>query len=445
MIKILIQTMLLSALPVSATVCDLNLESGELIQFDKKGVPQTPNQPVIGFIEGDGIGAEITPVMQAVVDAAVAKAYGPSRKIHWRELIAGDKAITKFGEPLPEQTLKDMENIRVSIKGPMNTPVGAQNGDEKKNFRSLNVAIRKHFCLYSCERPVVKFPNVPTPLMNADKVDMMIFRQNTEDVYAGVEFRAGSPEAVRLAETINQMLAEKGSSERVSAEAGIGIKPMTKEATLAIMRRALNFAIAEKKPSITIVHKGNIQKYTEGAFRDWAYELAVTEYREHMVTEEELYAKFGGKVPEGKIVVKDRIADNMFQQTILYPERYSVIVASNLNGDYLSDQIAALVGGLGIAPGANIGDNGAVFEATHGTAPDIAGKNMANPSSLILSAVMMLKYLGWNEAAAIIDNSLRATFTDKIVTGDFRNMPGAQVVGTKEFGQAVIERIQKAH
>ena len=412
----------------------------QLIDFNEEGFPITPDHPIIGFIEGDGIGAEITPAMQAAVDVAVAKVYKGQRQIHWRELIAGDKAIARFGVPLPDSTLKEMGTYRVSIKGPMNTPVGSGGN---MNFRSLNVAIRKHFCLYSCERPVVKYPNVPTPMTNAENVNIMIFRENTEDIYAGIEFRAGEPRTVKVAEFLNEMLKEEGSTERVDLEAGIGIKPMTQKASVAIMKKALDFAIAEKKPSVTIVHKGNIQKYTEGAFRDWAYELATTEYRDKIVTEAELYSQYGGKVPEGKIVVKDRIADNMFQQMVLAPEKYSVLVTTNLNGDYLSDLIAALVGGLGIAPGANIGNHGAVFEATHGTAPDIAGQNKANPSSLILSATMMLRYLGWSEAANEIDRALRATLEDKVVTGDFSKMPEAQVVGTKEFAEALIKRIQQ--
>jgi isocitrate dehydrogenase len=316
----------------------------------------------------------------------------------------------------------------------MNTPTG-------KGFRSLNVALRQTFCLYSCVRPVKKYPNVPSPLTNAERVDMVIFRENTEDVYAGLEFPAGSPQAIELTAVINRLLAESGEKGSVPVAAGIGIKPITQEATARLMKRALQFAVQNHRPVVTIVHKGNIQKFTEGAFREWAYEVALGEFRDQIVTEDEVHQKFGGKPPAGKIVVNDRIADNIFQQTILYPERYSVLVAPNLNGDYLSDQVAALVGGLGIAPGANIGDHGALFEATHGTAPDIAGKNLANPSSLVLSAAMMLEYLGWTEAAQMIERATARTFTDKIVTGDFRKMEGARVVGTREFGEAIVQRI----
>lgn len=407
---------------------------GELIHF-KDGKPIVPLNPIIGFIEGDGIGREITPVMRKIVDAAVELAYGDSRKIVWEELYAGEKALEKLGNNLPEQTLKRLQELGVAIKGPMNTPIG-------KGFRSLNVEIRKRLCLYSCERPVKKYPNVPSPLVNPDNVDMMIFRENTEDVYRGIEWQAGSKEARVLIDTVNDLLMNEGRSDLVSVDAGVGVKTMSKESTERLVKRALDYAISENKPSVTFVHKGNIQKYTEGAFRDWAYEYALKNYGLYVITEDQLWRDYNGKAPAGKIVLKDRIADNMFQQTLLYPERYSVIVAMNLTGDFLSDHIAALSGGLGIAPGANIGDDGAVFEATHGTAPDIAGKNLANPSSLILSAAMMLKYMGWVEAERAIDNGLRATLLDKVVTGDFRSIPGAKVVGTREFGDYLVGKLR---
>jgi len=411
--------------PVAGLVSD-----GQYITFDAKGKPVVPDTPIIGFIEGDGIGPEITPVMQRVVDAAVQKAYGGKRKIEWRELLVGGKAQAQLGNNLPESSLAALGQMAVAIKGPMDTPTG-------KGFRSLNVELRKRFQLYSCERPVRYFTNVPTPLNNAHDVDMKIFRENVEDVYAGVEFQAGGKDTHAVIRAINAVLREQKRPE-ISEDAGIGIKFMTKEGTQRLARRAYQYAIETNQPSVTIVHKGNIQKFTDGAFREWAYQLAETEFPGKFITEEDLYRNFGGKVPPGKIVLKDRIADNMLQQTILNPEKYKVLVLPNLLGDLLSDQVAALVGGLGIAPGANIGDRGAVFEATHGTAPDIAGQNKANPSSLILSAGMMLNYMGWPEAEAIIEKSLRATLTKKTVTGDFRKLPGANIVGTKEFGEALI-------
>jgi len=346
-----------------------------------------PDDPEIPYIEGDGIGQDITPAMIKVVDAAVDKAYGGKRKIKWIEVLAGEKAFKETGNYLPEETIKTIKECVVAIKGPLTTPVGG-------GFRSLNVTLRQVLDLYACVRPVRWIPGTPSPVKHPEKVNMVIFRENTEDVYAGIEFESGSKEAKRLIEFLREEL-----KKTVREDAGIGIKPISPFGSKRLVRKAIKYALEHKLPSVTLVHKGNIMKYTEGAFRNWGYEVAKEEFPEVTVAEEEIPTRFPNGVPEGVVVIKDRIADAMFQWALLRPEEYSILATPNLNGDYLSDALAAQVGGLGMAPGANIGDGYAVFEATHGSAPKYAGLDKANPSSLILSAKMMLEYIGWKEAA----------------------------------------------
>lgn len=395
---------------------------------DKLKVP--PN-PIIPYIPGDGIGPEIMAVTLRVVDEAVALAYGNRRSITWHRVSAGMEALEAGGNPLPAATLDALRSFRVGIKGPTGTPTGG-------GHRSVNVALRQELCLGSCVRPVVYSEGLPSPIRNPQRVKMVIFRENTEDVYAGIEFAAGSEEAKKLIELISQFLPDK----KIDPASAIGIKPMSEAASKANMRQAMRYAIENKMPSVTVVHKGNIQKETEGAFLRWSNEVALQEFGEHIVLEKDVWDKFDGKVPEGKIVLKERIADNMFQEIILKPQNHSVVVAPNLNGDYLSDAIAALVGGLGIAPGANIGDNRALFEATHGTAPDIAGQNKANPSSTIKSAIMMLEYMGWVEARDILQASLDAAYDQGLVTGDLRVGSG-RLVATADFLKTVLEALDQ--
>jgi isocitrate dehydrogenase len=393
---------------------------------------KVPDAPIIPFVEGDGTGPDIWRATRRVVDAAVAQAYGTGRRIAWMEVLAGEKAFRETGEWLPGATLDAIRTYRVAIKGPLTTPVGG-------GIRSINVALRQELDLYACIRPVRYIAGVPSPMREPEKVDMVIFRENTEDVYAGIEWPAGSAEAKKLAHFLN---TEMGV--RVSEEAGIGIKPMTKFGSQRLIRAAIEYALAHGRKSVTIMHKGNIQKYTEGAFREWGYQLAEQEYPDRVITEEALWNTYDGKVPDGKIVLKDRIADIMFQQVLLRPDEYDVIACPNLNGDYLSDGVAAQVGGVGMAPGANVSDQYAVFEATHGTAPKYANLDKVNPSSLILSAVMMLEHLGWREAADRLVRALEATIADRIVTYDLaRLMSGAREVKTSEFASAIIERLPR--
>jgi isocitrate dehydrogenase len=389
-----------------------------------------PDDPEIPYIEGDGIGKDITPAMIKVVDAAVDKAYGGKRKIKWIEVLAGEKAFKETGNYLPEETLKTIKECVVAIKGPLTTPVGG-------GFRSLNVTLRQVLDLYACVRPVRWIPGTPSPVKHPEKVNMVIFRENTEDVYAGIEFESGSKEAKRLIEFLREEL-----KKTVREDAGIGIKPISPFGSKRLVRKAIKYALENRLPSVTLVHKGNIMKYTEGAFRNWGYEVAKEEFPEVTVAEEEIPTRFPNGVPEGVVVIKDRIADAMFQWALLRPEEYSILATPNLNGDYLSDALAAQVGGLGMAPGANIGDGYAVFEATHGSAPKYAGLDKANPSSLILSAKMMLEYIGWKEAADLIWEALAKTIQSKVVTYDLaRQMEGAREVKCSEFAEEIVKNI----
>jgi isocitrate dehydrogenase len=393
------------------------------------GHPQVPDNPIIPFIEGDGTGPDIWRASQRVFDAAVEKAYGGRRRIVWYEIFAGEKAHQKFGEWLPKGTLDAIQHFVVAIKGPLTTPVGG-------GIRSLNVTLRQVLNLYACVRPVRYFPGVPAPVKHPEKLNVVIFRENTEDVYAGIEFQEGSDRALKLIDYLSDFGFE------INRDSGIGIKPISISGTKNLVRRAIRYAIENKRKVVTLVHKGNIMKYTEGAFRDWGYQLAREEFRDQIVTEEEVTKQHGGQAPEGKIIVNDRIADAMFQQVLLRPDEYSVIATPNLNGDYLSDACAAQVGGLGMAPGANIGDNAAVFEATHGTAPKYAGLDVINPSSVILSGVMMFEFMGWQEAGDLIISGIIKTIAQKKVTYDLeRLMEGATKVKTSEFGDAIIENM----
>jgi len=405
---------------------------GEKVSIDQNEVPIVPDNPIIPFIEGDGIGVDIWKASVRVFDAAVEKAYGGKRKIEWFEVFAGEKANEVYGPNtwLPEDTLKAIEEYKVAIKGPLTTPVGG-------GIRSINVALRQKLDLYACVRPVRYFNGVPSPVKEPHKLDVVIFRENTEDVYSGVEFKQGTEEAEKV---INFLNNEMGKSIRL--DSGIGIKPISVFGTQRLVRAAIKYALENKRKSVTLVHKGNIMKFTEGAFKDWGYELAVKEFRDFVVTEDELWSEHNGKVPEGKIVIKDRIADSMFQQILLRPDEYDVVATPNLNGDYLSDACAAQVGGLGLAPGANIGSKAALFEATHGTAPKYAGLDKVNPSSVILSGVMMLQYMKWNEAADLIIKGIEGAINNKTVTYDLeRQMEGAKLLKCSEFGTAIIENM----
>ncbi|MZP29706.1 isocitrate dehydrogenase (NADP(+)) [Heliobacterium undosum] len=404
--------------------------TGETIVF-AEGKLQVPDQPVIPFIEGDGTGPDIWRASQAVFDAAVEKAYGGQKRIAWMEVYAGEKAKNNFDTWLPEETVEAFKEFRVGIKGPLTTPVGG-------GFRSLNVTLRQVMDLYACVRPVRYFDGVPSPVKTPEKVDMVIFRENTEDVYAGLEWKAGTAEAQKAVEFFRNEMGVKILKDGTA----LGLKPISEFGSKRLIRKAIQYAIDNKRKSVTLVHKGNIMKFTEGAFKDWGYELAAEEFAEQTISEAALWDEYNGKVPEGKIVIKDRIADSMFQQILLRPDEYDVLATTNLNGDYLSDALAAQVGGLGIAPGGNISDAYAVFEATHGTAPKYAGLDKVNPGSVILSGVMMLEHLGWQEAADLIIKGLQKAIEDKVVTYDLaRLIAGAREVKTSEFAQAVIERM----
>jgi isocitrate dehydrogenase len=385
-----------------------------------------PDTPIIPFIEGDGTGPDIWKASRTVFDAAVARAYGGRRRVAWYEVLAGEKAYQTCGSWLPPDTLDAIRRYHVAIKGPLTTPVGG-------GIRSLNVSLRQLLTLYVCMRPVRYYPGVPSPVKHPERLDVVIFRENTEDVYAGIEWRQGTPEATEVIDFLNQKM---GTSIR--ADSGIGIKPISVTATKRLVRRAIQYALDNRRPSVTLVHKGNIMKYTEGAFRDWGYELVKEEFAEVAVTE----AEAGSNPSAGKLVVKDRIADSMFQQILLRPEEYGVLATPNLNGDYLSDACAAQVGGLGMAPGANIGDEHAVFEATHGTAPKYANLDVINPSSLILSGSMMFEFMGWKEASALIEKGMTETIRQKRVTYDLhRLMEGAVKLRTSEFAAAIVENM----
>ena len=394
----------------------------------REGKLHVPDHPIVAFIEGDGIGPDITTASKRIWDAAVQAAYGWQRKISWMEIYAGEKAAQVYqGDYMPEETFEALREFIVGIKGPLTTPVGG-------GFRSLNVTLRQVLDLYACIRPVRWYEGVPSPLKEPWKVDAVIFRENTEDVYAGIEYQAGTPEAAK----VERFLKEEMGADFFEG-AGIGIKPISAFGTKRLVRKAIQYALDEKRKSVTLVHKGNIQKFTEGAFRNWGYELAREEFGDVTITEDELWSRYTGKTPEGVIVMKDRIADIMFQQMLLRPDEFEVIATPNLNGDYLSDAVAAEVGGVGIAPGANVGDYVALFEATHGTAPKYANQDKVNPGSLLFSGVMMLRYMGWREAAAMIVGAYEKTVSQKIVTYDFaRQMEGAREVKTSEFASAVI-------
>ncbi|MBQ9260331.1 MAG: NADP-dependent isocitrate dehydrogenase [Neisseriaceae bacterium] len=393
-----------------------------------------PDQPIIPYIEGDGIGVDITPVMIDVIDAAVAKAYGGKKKIHWMEVFAGEKATRVYGDNvwLPEETLAALKEYSVSIKGPMTTPVGG-------GIRSLNVALRQELDLYQCVRPVRYFNGVPSPLKDPSKTNMVIFRENTEDIYAGIEWEAETPDAKKI---IAFLQGEMGVKKiRFPETSGIGIKPVSKQGTQRLVRAAIRYAIDNDRNSVTIVHKGNIMKFTEGGFRDWAYQVAREEFGATLIGAGP-WCEFKNPKTGKNIVVKDAIADAFLQQILLRPAEYDVIATLNLNGDYISDALAAQVGGIGIAPGANISDQYAVFEATHGTAPKYAGQDKVNPGSLILSAEMMLRHLGWFEAADLVISAMEKAIGDKQVTYDFaRLMNGANEISCSAFGKAMIERM----
>jgi len=406
---------------------------GEKITI-KDGKLNVPDNPIIPFIEGDGTGPDIWRAARMVFDAAVEKAYGGKRKVVWFEIYAGEKTNKVYGREvwLPDDTLEAIKEHIIAIKGPLTTPVGG-------GIRSLNVTLRQVLDLYACVRPVKYYEGVPSPMKRPQDVDVVIFRENTEDVYAGIEWKMGSPEALKMIEIL-----EKEFGVRVRKDSGIGVKPMSEFGSKRLVRKAIKYAIENGRRSVTLVHKGNIMKFTEGAFREWGYQVALEEFREYVITEDELNKDYGGKQPDSKIVIKDRIADNMFQQLITRPAEYDVIATPNLNGDYLSDAAAALVGGLGIAPGGNISDFYAVFEATHGTAPKYAGLDKVNPGSVILSGVMMFEYIGWKEAAKLIEYGMQETIKQKFVTYDFaRQMEGAVEVKTSEFAQKIVENIMK--
>lgn len=389
-----------------------------------------PDNPVICYIEGDGVGPEVMSVGREVIDNAIKRVYRGEKNICWLKLSAGNEAMSLYSSFLPEETLEAIRSYRICIKGPLTTPVGG-------GYRSLNVALRQKLNLYACVRPVTYIPGLPTPVKHPEKVDMIVFRENTEDVYAGIEWQQGSKEALEVITFLNTRMGTT-----IPSDAGVGIKPISIQPTKQLVRAAIEYALTKSRKSVTLVTKGNIMKYTEGAFRTWGYEVAKEEFKNCVITESELNEKFAGEIPDGKIVIKDRLADDMLQQVLLYPENYDVIATPNLNGDYLSDALAAQVGGLGIAPGANLGHQMGVFEATHGTAPDIAGKNIVNPTALILSGVLMLDYIGWPEAAEALREALEKTISSKQVTKDlalqFKNVPSLSTVA---FGKALISNI----
>ncbi|HWU67210.1 MAG TPA: NADP-dependent isocitrate dehydrogenase [Methylophilus sp.] len=403
--------------------------TGSKITVNADNTLNVPDQPIIPFIEGDGIGVDITPPMMKVVDTAVEKAYGGKRKISWMEVYAGEKSTTVYDKDtwLSDETMAVLKDYVISIKGPLTTPVGG-------GIRSLNVTLRQELDLYVCLRPIQYFTGVPSPVKHPEKTDMVIFRENTEDIYAGIEWAAGTEEVKKVINFLSDMGVRK--KIRFPEASSIGIKPVSIDGSKRLIRKAIQYAIDNNRKSVTITHKGNIMKFTEGGFRDWGYQLAKEEFGAELID--------GGpwcKLPNG-IVIKDCIADAFLQEILLHPEDYDVVAALNLNGDYMSDALAAQVGGIGIAPGANLSDTVAMFEATHGTAPKIAGKNLANPSSLILSAEMMLRHMGWVEAADLVLNGVAKAIASKRVTGDFSSqMEGATQVGTAEFGIEIIKQM----
>ena len=410
--------------------------SGEKIVINEDQSLSVPNNPIIPFIEGDGIGPDIWRASQAVFDAAVEKSFGSEKKVEWFEVYAGEKSLDVYGENewLPKDTLEAISDYKVAIKGPLTTPVGG-------GIRSINVALRQLLDLYACVRPVRYFEGVPSPVKEPEKLNVVIFRENTEDVYSGIEWKQGTPEVKKLIEFLNDG-AVGALGKKIREDSGLGIKPISITGSERLIRRSIQYAIDNGLPMTTLVHKGNIMKFTEGAFRDWGYALAEREFSDSTVSEDTLWNKFDGKRPDGKVVVNDRIADAMFQQLLLRPDEYSVLATMNLNGDYLSDACAAQVGGLGLAPGANIGDEAALFEATHGTAPKYAGQEKVNPSSVILSGALMFRHLGWGEVADRIERGIEGAIKKKTVTYDLeRQMDGATLLKCSEFGQAIIENM----
>ncbi len=403
---------------------------GEKIQYNHDGILNVPDQPIIPYIEGDGVGPDIWRASVRVFDAAAKKCYGVKREIHWLEVYAGEKAFQLKKEWAPEETVETIRENKIGIKGPLTTPVGG-------GIRSINVLLRQRLDLYACIRPVKYIPGTPSPLKHPGKVDMVVFRENTEDVYAGIEWREGTPEALRL-----KNFLEKELGKKIREDSGIGIKPISRFGTKRLVRRAILYALTHGRKSVTLVHKGNIMKFTEGAFRDWGYEVAKEEFGDKILLESELGDQKVTNLPGGKIVLKDRLADAMFQQILLRPEDYDVLAMPNLNGDYMSDALAAQVGGLGMAPGANIGDKAAVFEATHGTAPKYANQDVVNPGSLLLSGAMMFDYLGWDEVGQKIKKALEKAISRKTVTYDLaRQMKGAKKLKCSEFASAIIESL----
>ena len=408
------------------------------ILLNPDGSLRVPLRPTIPYIRGDGTGVDIWPAARKVMDTAVEKTYRGRRAIQWFRVHAGQEAMAQFGTPLPEETLKALRFYRVGIKGPLTTPVGG-------GFRSVNVAMRQTLDLYACVRPVFYIPGVVAPVRNPERVNMVIFRENTEDVYAGIEWRKGSREAKKVLRFLNEEML-KGTGKKIRADSGLGVKPVSKRGSERIVRMAIEYALKEKAPDVTLVHKGNIMKYTEGAFRDWGYKLARKEFGGKVCFEEELAAC--GKKPRGaRVILKDRIADAMFQQVLLRPEEYSIICTLNLNGDYLSDACAAMVGGLGMAPGGNLGEGRALFEATHGTAPRYAGQDKVNPSSLILSGAGMLDHLGWCEAGRKIRDALTHTIRQRKVTYDLERqmraegLKGVKLLRCSEFAEAICDNM----
>jgi len=405
---------------------------GEWITLDETKELQVPDNPIIGFIEGDGVGPDIWAAAVKVFDASVELVSNGKRRIEWWEIPAGEKSFHVHGEYLPEQSFEAIKKAVVVIKGPLTTPIAG-------GFRSLNVTLRQNLDLYACIRPVRYIPGTPSPVKRPEDVNMVIFRENTEDVYAGIEWRSGSAETERIISFLN---TEMGT--RVEPTSGIGIKPMSPAATKRLVRRAIRYAVDNGRQKVTLVHKGNIMKFTEGAFRDWGYEISREEFRDIVISEDELTNRLGGQIPEGKLLVNDRIADAMFQQVLLRPSEYEVLAMPNLNGDYLSDALAAQVGGLGMAPGANIGDSCAIFEATHGSAPKYAGMDKVNPGSVILSGAMMMEHLGWKTEADLIVAGVSGAVQAGTVTYDLaRQMEGATEVTCSGFGRAVVENMQK--
>ncbi|MBZ0189247.1 MAG: NADP-dependent isocitrate dehydrogenase [Candidatus Obscuribacterales bacterium] len=401
---------------------------GEIVRYEN-GLPVCVDRPIVPFIEGDGIGPEIWAATVRIIDRALDTAYGGTKQIVWYEIFAGGKAEKLFGDPLPADSIKAIRRFGIAIKGPLATPTGG-------GMRSINVRLRQIFDLYQCVRPVRYFDGVPSVVLKPQDLDVVIFRENTEDVYAGIEYKAGSKEARQVAATLKQF------GVKMRRSTGIGIKVISRDASRRLVRAAIKYAIDNDRKVVTLVHKGNIQKYTEGAFRAWGIELAQREFGDRIVLEQDLWSEYGGVLPDGKILLNDRIADAMFFEVLAKPRTFSVIATTNLNGDYLSDACAAQVGGLGMAPGANIGSRCAIFEATHGTAPAIAGQNKANPSSLLLSAVMMLRHLGFAEAADLVVKALEVTIAARTVTIDLASaMPDSKMLSTSQFGDAVIANL----